>query len=83
MDLLIDIIYHAAFLTTLVGTRLISGGKTKAWWLRVIADILFLVGGLLMGMSSFITWTIAMLYMDTSSAIRLNVSEDKEPTDLN
>lgn len=81
MDTIIDILYHAAFCATLIGTRLISGGNDKAWWLRVIADVLFLVGGLLMGMSSFITWTVAMLYMDTSSAIRLNTKKTKNKKD--
>ena len=75
MDLITDIIYHTAFICTLVGTRLIAGGKGWAWWLRVAADVLFLTGGLMAGVSAFITWSVAMLYMDTSAAIRLNREE--------
>ena len=66
----IDLLYHLAFATTLIGTRLISGGKQYGWWLRSSADALFLLGGFLSGMSSFLTWSAVLLYMDLSAAIR-------------
>jgi hypothetical protein len=36
---MIDLLYHFAFASTLIGTRLISGGRPYGWWLRAAADI--------------------------------------------
>jgi len=75
---MIDLIYHLAFASTLIGTRLISGGRPVGWWLRCTADILFLVGGLLTGYTSFIFWTGIILYMDLSAAIRSHFSKETD-----
>lgn len=75
---MIDLVYHFAFASTLIGTRLISGGRRYGWWLRAAADILFLVGGLLTGYTSFIFWTGIILYMDLSAAIRSHISNKQE-----
>ena len=75
---MIDLIYHFAFASTLIGTRLISGGRRYGWWLRAAADILFLVGGFLTGYTSFIFWTGIILYMDLSAAIRSQLSKETE-----
>ena len=75
---MIDLLYHIAFASTLVGTRLISGGRTWGWWLRAWADILFLVGGILTGYTSFIFWTGIILYMDTSAAIRSRFTKETD-----
>ena len=78
MSNMIDLIYHVAFATTLIGTRLISAGNLGGWWLRAASDVLFLIGGILTGYSSFIFWTGIILYMDTSAAIRSRLSNKKD-----
>lgn len=74
---IMEVVAHAAFLGTLVGTRLISAGKGFAWWIRVLSDLLFLIYGLVTDQDAFIYWTCVILYMDVSAAVRATICKNK------
>ena len=59
-----DLVGHFGYLFLMAGQFLVSKNKTLGWTLRCSGDVVWIVLGTLLGMSSIIVWSAVFLGLD-------------------